>query len=118
MPPDSPSEGLADILDAFDAAWVQGAEPRPVDFLPDEADRRRLVLPHLVRYDLERRFQAGLPVAAADYLADFPELQADRIVFVGLLPPNSTRAAVSAGPIRSINSWRSTRSSGPSSTNS
>src|SRR5438105_4569683 len=73
------------IVDAFEAVWRAGQQPRLEDFLPEHPDLRSVVLLELVRADLEIRTKRGEPASVHDYLARYPDLKADRLAVVDLI---------------------------------
>jgi formylglycine-generating enzyme required for sulfatase activity len=62
------------IVRQFDQDWIAGRRPAIEPLLPRDADRRRAILPALIRLELKHRLAAGEPARVEDYLARFPEL--------------------------------------------
>src|SRR4051794_28082532 len=69
---------VGEYVEAFERARAEG--PAAVrTFLPDRQDPLYpAVLRELIRVDLEHGWDAGRPTPLEAYLADFPELAADR----------------------------------------
>ncbi len=67
------TQGLPDILGAFEDAWRRSPQPDITAFLPD-GDARPHALIDLVHVDMEIRARHGLPFRVEDYTARFPEL--------------------------------------------
>ena len=66
---------VSDHLEAFERAWNAAEQPALEAFLPAETpELRRLVLAELIKYDLDRRLQSGVPRTIEEYLAAFPDL--------------------------------------------
>src|SRR5688572_12254394 len=70
----APVADASELLDRFEQAWRESPSPDLAGFLPDGAERQQALI-DLVHIDLEMRARAGLPFAAEDYLARFPELR-------------------------------------------
>lgn len=61
------------VLARFKEAWQQGQRPRLDDYLPNDADRHK-ILSALIHIDLEGRIQTGAPVRVEAYLERYPDL--------------------------------------------
>ena len=71
------------ILGHFEAAWLSGRRPEIDAFRPAGAAATLLI--ELVQTDLEFRLKAGEAVRVEEYLQRYPELGADRALFLDLL---------------------------------
>ena len=91
----SPVE-LEDRVEAFEAAWNNGAAELDA-FLPaPDASSYLEVLCELIRVDLERHWSNGRPRALQSYLADYPQLNSDRAT-LGQLAFEEYRQRLQAG---------------------
>jgi WD40 repeat protein/predicted Ser/Thr protein kinase len=72
------------VLDAFERAWRCGVRPALAAYLP-AGDGCAALLAELIHTDLEYRLKAGEPARVETYLADYPQLQRDRGVAIGLI---------------------------------
>jgi hypothetical protein len=76
---------LESVVERFELAWRSGERPNLEQFLPAQPSQRPLLLAELVHVDLELRLKAGELVRVEDYLARYPEMQADVEVVLKLL---------------------------------
>jgi serine/threonine-protein kinase len=65
------------ILDRFEAAWRDGAEPAVAAFLEGDGAERRSLLLALLQLDLEERTRRGQLASVETYLRWWPELDGD-----------------------------------------
>jgi serine/threonine protein kinase len=72
---DAAWDALAGRLEAFSEAWDAGQTPAVAEYAPASPPGvRRMTLVELVKYDLERRWQANDHRRLETYLAELPEL--------------------------------------------
>ncbi len=76
---------VEDLVARFEEAWQRGNRPVVEEYLPSDEPDRRAVLTELVHADLEFRLKAGESARVEDYLARYPQLQADAEVLGNLL---------------------------------
>jgi tRNA A-37 threonylcarbamoyl transferase component Bud32/tetratricopeptide (TPR) repeat protein len=76
---------LEAIFEAFEKAWLAGQAPRIADYLPEEGPLRRASLIELVFIDQEYAIKAQSAAKVEDYLGEFPELETDPDLFLGLV---------------------------------
>jgi serine/threonine protein kinase len=72
---------LTDYVDAFLDAWEESESPPALaEFLPADIELRRIVLPELVKVDLEYRWtRRGEAVRVEDYVEPYPDLFSDGV---------------------------------------
>lgn len=69
----------------FEDAWQLGQQPTISEFLVQDTDVRSAQLVELIHVDLEFRFKHASGARVEDYLAQYPELAADRDLVLELL---------------------------------
>ena len=67
-------------IEAFESAWQRAERPDLTAYLPAAAPERVAVLVELIHADLEFRLKRGEAGRAEDYLARFPELDAEAAI--------------------------------------
>ncbi len=83
--PEADWNRLEAIIEAFDAAWSRGDEPRIDDFLEPNEPHRLVLLVELVHTDFEYRLKRGEPSRVEDYLRAYPELAESRDTVLELI---------------------------------
>jgi WD40 repeat protein/tRNA A-37 threonylcarbamoyl transferase component Bud32 len=69
-----------EVVERFEEAWQEGQRPAIDDYLPADADGRRL-LAELVHAELEYRLKAGEGARVEEYWQRYPELREDPAAF-------------------------------------
>ena len=76
---------LEQIVDQFEEQWQNDRRPDIVAFLTQHEHERRALLTELLQVDLEYRVRAGDDAPLEQWVAGFPELQADHALLVELI---------------------------------
>src|SRR5262245_61153863 len=85
LPPDD-RRALESWLKEFDRSWEDGRLSRQVRLLPPAGSPTRFAtLVELVKIDLRRRWQSGIPETVEAYLDHYPELGAPDAPPFGLI---------------------------------
>src|SRR4051812_3941967 len=79
------TQTLEELVERFEAAWRQQAQPVIEDFLPTSNPLRMRVLAELLYIDLEFRLKAGQHARVEDALSRFPELSQEPQAVVALI---------------------------------
>lgn len=91
-----PAFGL--YFDRLEEAWGAGRRPDLAEFLPDDPDVCRELLPELAELDLDLSWKTEAPRRVEEYLRRFPELLGDARVAVRLIRLEIDRRSHS-GPV-------------------